>query len=194
MRTTETSKETQTPLRATNFRVNQKAFVAIKKGCGGAMSPSGALPFVQRLDAYPEMLLAAAPDAQSVSGIQSALDFFSQRYPTFVIALHDGKSLWLSTRRKDVSVPLRIDEPFENGVKWLRQYLASRIVDRFEAAQNWDNTWYDAFYRASYIPQRRNLRQFRQRISLSLFPKGSVEQRLYREVLRVKPNTTLARF
>jgi DNA ligase (NAD+) len=71
--------------------------------------------------------------------------------------------------------------------------LASK-EDEFEAAQNWDNTWYDAFYRASYIPQRRNLRQLRQRISLSLFPKGSVEQRLYREVLRVKPNTTLARF
>ena len=180
---------------AKNFLVNQEAFVKIKGGCGGSWSYEGSLPFFMRMDAFPEMLLVGkTKEKVSKESIDSTLDFFSRRFPTFVIALYSSDSFWLATNRGDVKIPLQISDSFEAGVSWLRKYLGSVVSDRFEPASEWSPLLYDAFYKTSYIANRKNLKQFRKRLPLHLFDKNSIEQRLFAEVKRDKPNTTLLEF
>ncbi|MDO8537480.1 MAG: DUF4130 domain-containing protein [archaeon] len=149
-----------------------------------------------RLQLFPEMLLFGeiSPRAEVVENV---LDFFSHRFPTFVIALHEKETgkFWIASRRKDFEIfaskkIISIDETIEN----LRKTLAKTFIERIDLSVPWNEEFYSAFYDSQFIEPRKNLKIADHMMPAQFLSKDLHEFHAMKAAKRTKPNTSLKQF
>ena len=179
------------------YQVDQRGYAQVME-CRSGASEEGIhahhLKAFTRLNCFPEMLLyGKAKDSPDVS-VKSALKYFSDRFPKFVIALYSQGKVFMRSRRKDISLPRALFfKNEEEAIIWLRERIGRIVSERFESSIEWGEEYWETYFENSNIENRRNMKQQRQRMPEWFFEKESIE---YKSLMdkRIKPNTKLSEF
>jgi len=177
-----------------NYKVNRRAYARLLDMRSGGAPDSYILKTFLRLECYPEMLLFGKTKRKQGFAIRNALNFFSNRFPTFVIAIFSDDAFWLRTKRSDLSLPSKIFMCEEEGIAFLREKISKCTNDKFETEISWNQDFYETFFNASNIENRRNKKQQSALMKKEFFEEDSFEYKMLCETKRVKPNTSLNDF
>jgi probable DNA metabolism protein len=147
-----------------------------------------------RFQHFPEMLLFAEANPKHDT-INFVLNYFSEKFPTFIIAFFVNNKLLIKTKRKDVFLPKEKNFFSKNqAIEWARIKIREQLSERILLSIEWMEKYWSKYYDSQFIESRKNLKLAKQLMPLKFLEKQMHETKALKKAKNLKPNTSLKDF